>query len=183
MFSFLNSSDIDIFLEICHYKTFKSKETIFQAGSTTRKVMFVLSGFIRGYVINSEGIEKNIVLRGDGKFSSVPEWLFTNMPTKYTFDALLDTELLMFNIQDFEALAKKNPALFDLYCLALKENLSIIGYRLESMILLSPEERYKDLLEKNPQLFQSAFNKHIANFLGITPVSFSRMLKRLKDNP
>ena len=95
----------------------------------------------------------------------------------------IDSELLIFNIQDLESSAKKNPALFDLYVLALKENLSIIGYRLESMILLSPEERYKELLEKYPQLFQTAFNKHIANFLGITPVSFSRMLKRLKDNP
>ena len=121
------------------------------------------------------------ILRGEGKFSSVPEWLFSDMPTKYNFEALLDSELLICKIQDFEALAKKNPALFDLYTLALKENLSIIVYRLESMILLSPEQRYKDLLDKNPQLFQTAFNKHIANFLGITPISLSRIIKRIKD--
>ena len=181
MFPFLSDSDIETFLEICQYKTFKGKETIFQAGTTTRKVCFVLSGFIRGYVINSEGVEKNLILRGEGKFSSVPEWLFSDMPTKYNFEALLDSELLICKIQDFEALAKKNPALFDLYTLALKENLSIIVYRLESMILLSPEQRYKDLLDKNPQLFQTAFNKHIANFLGITPISLSRIIKRIKD--
>jgi CRP-like cAMP-binding protein len=181
MFSFLNDEDIDVFLSICEYRKLKNKEKLFQKGSTARKAIFILSGFIRGYVLDNEGTEKNLTLRGEGKFASTPEWLFTDAPTKYTLEALLDSEVLVINFSDFENLAKNNPAIFDLYVFALKENLAIIGYRLESMILLSPEERYKDLLDKYPQLFQKAFNKHIANFLGITPVSFSRMLKRIKD--
>ena len=42
----------------------------------------------------------------------------------------------------------------------------------------SPEERYDALLQQSPQFFQTAFNKHIANYLGITPVSLSRIIRR-----
>jgi CRP-like cAMP-binding protein len=113
----------------------------------------------------------------------LPEWLFENKPTKYTFEAILECELLIFNMVDLENLAKKNPAIFDLYIWSIKEMMAMMIYRIETMIHLSPEERYMDLLEKYPLLFQTVFNKHIANFLGITPVSLSRIIKRMKDNP
>jgi CRP-like cAMP-binding protein len=181
MFPFLTTSDIDDFLYICHYKTFKNKETIFQAGTSSRKAALVLSGVTRGYFINKNGVEKNIMLRVEGDFISLPEWFLGNSPTKYSFEAILTCELLVFNLADIEALAKKNPAIFDLYIRALKETIIKVLGRIESLIDLTPEERYKELLDKHPQLFQSAFNKHIANFLGITPVSLSRIIKRMKE--
>ena len=46
------------------------------------------------------------------------------------------------------------------------------------MIDKSPEERYEELLQQSPQFFQTAFNKHIANYLGITAVSLSRIIRR-----
>lgn len=180
-FPFLEKEDIDAFLNICQVKSLKNKEIIFPAGSASRKVMFILSGFVRGFVINSEGEEKNIMLRAPYTFTSAPEWLFANNPTKYTFESILTTEILIFTLSDIEQLAKKNEGLFNFYINALKDNITILMYRVDSLINLSPEERYKDLLEKYPHLIQSAFNKHIANFLGITPVSLSRLIKRMKQ--
>ena len=177
----MKGTDIDEFLAICQYKSYKNKEIIFQAGSTTRKAAFILSGVTRGYFINKEGIEKNLILRVERKFMGVPEWLLDNSPTKYTYEAIMECELLVFNLTDLEELAKKNPILFDFYSWGLKDNLITMLYRLETMIDMSPEERYIDLLDKYPLFFQTAFNKHIANFLGITPVSLSRIIKRMKD--
>lgn len=182
-FPLLNKEDIHLFLSICEYKQFKNKEILFHVGSTARKAAFILKGTVRGYLINKEGEEKNLILRVQGTFMGVPEWLFGNSPAKYTYEAILDCELLLFNLVDFEDLAKKNDAVFNLYAYALKEQIIVMMYRIETMITLSPEERYKDLLSKYPHFFQSVFNKHIANFLGITPVSLSRIIKRLKDNP
>lgn len=183
MFPFLRTSDVEEFLYICQFKSFKNKETIFKAGSSSRKAALVLSGVTRGYFINKNGVEKNIMLRVEGNFISLPEWFFDNSPTKYSFEAILKCELLVFNLADIEDLAKKNPAIFDLYIRALKETIIKVLGRIESLIDLTPEERYKELLDKHPQLFQSAFNKHIANFLGITPVSLSRIIKRMKEKP
>ncbi len=150
-------------------------------GSTSQKAAFILSGVVRGYFINELDIDKNIILRIAGTFVSPVEWLSGNFPTKYTFEAILECELLLFNITDFRELAKTNSAIFDLYSWSLIDSINMMLYRIESMVNLSAEQRYKDLLEKHPVFFQKTFNKHIANFLGITPVSLSRIIKRMKE--
>lgn len=150
-------------------------------GSTSQKAAFILSGVVRGYFINELDIEKNIILRIAGTFVSPVEWLSGNFPTRYTFESILECELLLFNITDYRELAKANSAIFDLYSWSLIDSINMMLYRIESMVNLSAEQRYKDLLEKHPVFFQKAFNKHIANFLGITPVSLSRIIKRMKE--
>lgn len=42
-----------------------------------------------------------------------------------------------------------------------------------------PEERFNNLLRTQPELFQRVPQKHIANFLGISPESLSRIRKRV----
>lgn len=181
-FPYLKREDIDKFLSICQYTRFKNKEIIFNRGSQAQKAAFILSGVVRGYFINALDIEKNIMLRVEETFVCPVEWLSGNFPTKYTIEAILECELLMFNISDFRELAKNNAAIFDLYSWSLIDSINIMFYRIESMVDLSAEQRYKDLLERYPVFFQKAFNKHIANFLGITPVSLSRITKGLKGH-
>jgi CRP-like cAMP-binding protein len=52
--------------------------------------------------------------------------------------------------------------------------------RMVSLLLQSPEERYVDLLNSNKNKIIERIPQHyIANYLGITPVSMSRIRKRL----
>lgn len=52
--------------------------------------------------------------------------------------------------------------------------------RMAGLLLLSPEERYLDLLEgEQKSLLQRVSQHYIANYLGITPVSLSRIRNRV----
>ncbi len=42
-----------------------------------------------------------------------------------------------------------------------------------------PEERFQNLIKNQPDLFQRIPQKHIANFLGISPESLSRIRNRI----
>ena len=42
-----------------------------------------------------------------------------------------------------------------------------------------PEERFQNLIKKQPNLFQRVPQKYIANFLGISPESLSRIRNRI----
>ena len=42
-----------------------------------------------------------------------------------------------------------------------------------------PEERFQNLIKKQPDLFQRVSQKYIANFLGISPESLSRIRSRI----
>jgi len=58
--------------------------------------------------------------------------------------------------------------------IALKE-------RTLSIINLTAEQRYEDLMRTRPEIFQNAPLKQIASFLGITDTSLSRIRKEFKQ--
>ncbi len=88
---------------------------------------------------------------------------------------------MTFKFQDFEALANKNPIILKLYLNILKEAIIRLTYRVDSLITKSNEKRYLDLVELDPVFLRSAYSKHVANYLGMTAVSLSRIMKRIKD--
>ncbi len=49
------------------------------------------------------------------------------------------------------------------------------------MISMTAKDRYIDLIKKNPTFLEKAYAKYIADFLGITPVSLSRIIKEIKE--
>lgn len=58
------------------------------------------------------------------------------------------------------------------------ENLVIQQMEREIDILTSsPKERYERVLKRSPQLFQHIPNRHIANYLRMTPETLSRLKK------
>ncbi len=177
-FPFLTESDIQQLLTIAEYRCYQNKEKIIRSGENARRTFFTLKGMVRGYFINKKGEEKNIFLRPERTLTGAPESLFQNKPTKYTFEAILETHLLIYDLNDFIKLAAQNPHINTLYIKGLEENIQTLIGRVEMMIDKSPEERYEELLKRSPQFFQTAFNKHIANYLGITAVSLSRIIRR-----
>lgn len=181
-FEYLDTTDIQNLMNITRYKKLNNKEVIIQSGKYIPEIFLILKGMVRGYYINDRGEEKNIFLRPELTFTGAPDCLFHQRPTKYTFEAILETHILILDFNQFEEIAFNTPNLAKLYTRSLQENLQTLLFRVESLIDKVPEERYLELLERSPQFFQKAFNKHIANYLGITPVSLSRIIKRQKSS-
>ena len=179
-FPFLHENDINELLEISNFRRFKNKEIIIKSNELNRKIFFIVNGMVRGYFLNDKDEEKNIFLRPQHTITGAPECLFHSQPTKYTFESILESDLLVFEMDDFLQLADRNPIFHKVYIMGLQENVQTLISRVESLIDLSPAQRYENLLQRSPQFFQTAFNKHIANYLGITPVSLSRIIKRRK---
>lgn len=178
----LAQEDIDSFLNITTYVHKENKEVIINSGNKFKKVFLILKGTVRGYLINEKGMEKNTLIRSDGIFVADVKRLFNNEIQKSTFEAIGEIHVLLFNYNDFETLAKNSPGIMQLYLRILKEAVIRLTYRVESLITMTSEERYLDLLKLNPKFLGKAYDKHVANYLGITPVSLSRIIKRLKEN-
>lgn len=178
IFPSLEKEDVDAFLSICRMRKMANKEPIVKVGQKTNLAFFILKGAIRGYHVNQEGVEKIIFLRPTHTFMGPPNALFKDAATKYTFEAIGETELLLFEFAKLEKLAFANQKILKIYLDSYKEIVQTMIYRIESMINKMPEDRYLDLMEKNPKFFQNFYLKDIANYLGITPVSLSRIIKR-----
>jgi CRP-like cAMP-binding protein len=58
------------------------------------------------------------------------------------------------------------------------QKLLLHAKRLLSFIKNKPMERYKELMSQQPEIFQRVPQRYIASYLGITPVSLSRIRNR-----
>tara|TARA_B100000795_G_scaffold231915_1_gene189957 strand:- start:9117 stop:9719 length:603 start_codon:yes stop_codon:yes gene_type:complete len=176
-----SDEDIHSFLGICSFKTLKNKTVIIEPNKKSSLAFFILKGVIRGYLTNKKGVEKSIFLRPAFTIIGAPNALFDHKISKYTFEVIGDTKLLVFEFSDFENLALKSSNILNFLLSSYKEMIQTLVYRVESMIDKMPEQRYEDLLDKSPQFFQTVYHKDIASYLGITPVSLSRIIKRRTD--
>lgn len=180
-FPFLALSDTETLLKIATLKTYKNKQTILKVGQIPNIIGFLSTGMIRGFHIDEEGDEKTVFLRPTHTFFSTPETIQGMQPSKYTYEAIGETEVLEFPFSAFEQLTFTNLAIARLFAEGLKETVLTLVFRVEILAGMTPEARYEALLKQHPQFFQKAYNKYIANYLGITPNSLSRIIKRKKE--
>lgn len=171
--------DLQLLADICTLKQYRDKEVILKSGNLKKKAFLILEGVARGFVVDSLGEEKTIVLRGKGIFVGDVQGLFTDQPQKLEIIAAGQTEVLMFSFLEFEQLAQKNDNIQNIYLNSLKEAILRLTYRVESMATMNSEERYLDLLQLNPEFLEKSYDRYVAHYLGITPVSLSRIKKRI----
>ena len=175
----LPDKDLRLLASICELKTYRDKEVILKSGNFKKLVFLILEGVARGFLISTDGEEKTVLLRGKGIFVGDANGIFLDLPQRLEIVAVGQTEVLMFSFQDFQQLAADNDQILKIYLNSLKEAILRLTYRVESMITMTSEERYLDLLKMNPAFLEKSYDKYVAHFLGITPVSLSRIKKRL----
>jgi len=177
----LNEKDIEDFLSITTYKNVNKNEIIQKSGIKTKKVFLILKGTVRGYIIDEKGVEITILIRSDGIFVADTGTLFTDELQRMAFKSIDESHILLFNYNDFESLANENPRIMQLQLNALKDAVIRLFYRVESLTTMTHEERYKDIVALNPEFIKTTNAKYLANYLGITPQSLSRIMKRIKN--
>lgn len=160
----------------------KKNEVYLNQGVYSTKIFYVKRGLVRGYYTDEDGEEKTVYFRWQKEFGADPACFFEKAPAAYTWSALEETEILEINHQIIEELSKRNIGLLKARIKMQEKLMKLLSKRLETFIIYSPEERFLNLLKNHPDLCERIPDKYLASFLGITPVSLSRIKKRLQLN-
>jgi CRP-like cAMP-binding protein len=134
---------------------------------------------IRAYQPKGDGEEITLMLRWEQQIVASVDGILYQRPSRFVYQALEDTTLMEVDYLKVQSVIDNNPRLSSARNILLMQILSQAMDRLESFILLSPEERYRKLIQEKPGIFNRVPNKYISTFLGITPVSLSRIRKRI----
>lgn len=176
---YLKKKDIEIFLNLSDYEVYKNKQVILKGGRNDKFLFLILQGCSRAYIINEKGQELNCHLRAQGYFFGDAR-VFENKIQILHAEALGETHILKFNIEKLEAIGFKNSNIMAFYINILKEIISALSHRTYTFVSMTPKERYLDLIKQNPMYLKTTFDKHIATFLGIKPLTLHRIKKSLK---
>jgi CRP-like cAMP-binding protein len=150
-------------------------------GQKEQDLGIVLEGNIRHYYTR-DGEEKTTYFYFEHHLVSSYISAITATPSQLTIEALTDSRLLAFSYTHLKSLYDHSPK-WERFGRLVAEYLAIgLEERMAGLLTMSPEERYLQLLEGNKQKIIERIPQHyIANYLGITPVSLSRIRKRLLD--
>ena len=182
IFPFLNelsSSDVFDFLKQVQVAQLKPGEIFLEQGSQKNNLYFITKGLIRSYYINEKGEEITNRLRYENQIIASYEILFFNQASRFNFQALEPTELLVIHFNELRTIIEQNSKLDSGRRYFMMNILSESLAAIDDFILLNPEKRYIKFVLEHPNLLSRVPLKYIANVLGITPVSLSRIRKRI----
>jgi CRP-like cAMP-binding protein len=166
-------------LQFATSKIIAASEIYIPEGKIFKKIFYIKKGLLRIFFVTASGEEKTFFFRWEGQIAAIPECIFDNQPTRQTWQALEDCELMEIDFDIVEKLSENNISLIKIR-LGFAEKMFLEALkRVESFVLDKPEERYQKLIIKNPEIIKRVADKHIASFIGVTPVSLSRIRKRL----
>lgn len=143
-------------------------------GHTCKTIYFLKKGVARIYyfkedidITESFAFENNIVVR----FES----LFAGQPSKKGIQTIEDSEFIAINAGQLSKLYDNFPEIDRLFRKIAEAQLVENINRVESIQFNTAEERYKSLIKEAPDVLKRVPLKYVASFLGITPVSLSRI--------
>ncbi|WP_407426817.1 Crp/Fnr family transcriptional regulator [Arcticibacter sp.] len=168
-------------LSLTREKSLKEGDVYIQEGSLTRRLAYIQKGLIRTVYLKENGDETTMLLRWEDQFFSSYDSIFFNRPSRFTYQALEDTVVLEANYDDFMDFLNTHPRFAKAKDFFLISMLAEAMERVESFVLMTPEERYLNLIKDKGDIVQRCQDKHLATWLGITPVSLSRIRKRIAE--
>ncbi|MCP4121817.1 MAG: Crp/Fnr family transcriptional regulator [Bacteroidetes bacterium] len=182
MFPSLKEEDISDVLKISRPETYQKGELLIRAGETKKEIWFVLKGLVRAYYVKENGQEMTPFFWSENEITAPWEAIYMNQPSQLNFEAVEPTLIVAGDFVAFRTLVNTNPRIQKAYMEMMEQILSATLMQSQSFRNEKPEDRYIHLQQENPQLVPRLPQKLLASFLGITPISFSRMKKRMTDN-
>lgn len=155
----------------------KKGELLTRNGEVCKQVSFINKGLLRMFYI-VEGREISTGFVAEHNYLAQYDSFLTRQPSTGNIDALEDCELINLSYDNMQALYNEKPV-FQIFGRKIAEMLFImISTQTNSLLTLSPEERYKHVMENQAFIIQRVPQYMIASYIGITPEHLSRLRKK-----
>ncbi|MBR4995134.1 MAG: Crp/Fnr family transcriptional regulator [Alistipes sp.] len=155
-----------------------AKTVLLEAGAVSIHMYLIRSGCARlWYNNNGEDITLQFFMPGQvvASFDSI----LHNIPSEFTLETILPTEVDVFEKRDIEAAFKQNAESSMQLAMQAFELASKYKNLFLSRIKDTPQQRYESLLREHPDIVAQIPQHYIATYLGVTPVSLSRIRARI----
>jgi CRP-like cAMP-binding protein len=155
-----------------------AKTSLLREGEIARRMYFVKSGCLRLW-FNNDGKDVTFQFFMENQAVSSIESFLRGEPSLLSLESLEPTKLVAIGRRDWDRLHEMYPHLRDLFLRMLLTRMENYGRLFLSRIKDSPRQRFEALLREQPEIARRVPQHYIASYLGITPVSLSRIRRRI----
>ncbi|GAA4278995.1 Crp/Fnr family transcriptional regulator [Aquimarina mytili] len=161
-------------------KTLKKGTYLLKPGEYIRDFYFMKQGCVSYYTIEN-GTTQVMEFFTEGYFFTDLYPYIQEIQSESYLEALEDSTVYSISKKDVEKVFDHSHQLERFGRLSMQRTFVINFQRINQLRNLSNQERYLQLLEKRPSLFQRVPQYLIASYLGLTPVGLSKIRKRLSE--
>ncbi|SFM79619.1 cAMP-binding domain of CRP or a regulatory subunit of cAMP-dependent protein kinases [Chitinophaga sp. YR627] len=173
--SALTDKEIELIRAVTIPKRLRKKQYLLQEGDISHYNAFVVKGCLRLYHVGDNGFEHILRFAIETWWMSDYESYNCGSQSKNNIDALEDSELLLIDKKDFDALVE-TVANFRI----LKDKLEAKSYNASQARILSnisdtAEKRYENFIKTYPDIYNRVPLHMVASYLGLTRETLSRI--------
>ena len=158
---------------------FAKKAMLLEAPQPCKYLFFIVKGCVRHFHTKDDGNEKTCDISLENQWTTAFMSFNSGCPSNLSLQALEETIVYRIGKEDLISLYAKHHN-FETFGRLMAEQ--ILQRATDTAMYLAadkPEERFEHLLHSRPELFLRVPQKYIANLLGISPESLSRLQKRM----
>jgi CRP-like cAMP-binding protein len=184
MFDFINEKAPHLKEKLEGYRkmlvplTCPAKTVLLREGEISRRAYFIDKGCLRTW-FNHDGKEITFQFFFEGQGVSSFESFWTQQPSLYYIETIEPCVLQYIQKKDYETIIANVPEIKDVVLQTTFQRMTDYQKLFLSRIRDNPQKRYAALLHDHPQIVQRVPQHYIASYLGITPVSLSRLRSKI----
>ena len=177
-FAALSGPETEILEHAFFFRQVPKKHKLAEEGKIAKELYFIIKGLVRLYY-TKDGEEITGYIFKENLFASSYDSFLRQAPSMQTLETLEDCDLLVISYTRLQQLYDELPKMHIVARKVAEQRFINAQMMLSSFILDSPEERYRKFAAQHGDLLLRVPHHIIASYLGITPVSLSRIRKRL----
>lgn len=160
--------------------TYPKGSHILEAGKTERNIYFIAKGIVRAYV-EAKGKEITFWIGTEGATVVSLKSYISNEQGYETVECMEDATLYVLKRNVLEALFQEDIHIANWGRKFAEAEFLRAEEKFIPLLFTAASERYQTLLKNNPELLQRIPLECLATYLGITPVSLSRIRADIKN--
>ncbi|MCO4291499.1 Crp/Fnr family transcriptional regulator [Solitalea sp. MAHUQ-68] len=177
-YSPLSDEAKEAIIKEAEYKEYPPKTVLLSEGQVEKQLYFLNKGLVRGCFNMVDRAITLWICYEPGPFGN-PESFFNETPSDIYIETVEPSQILTISYQRWHELLDQFPEIERASRMISQSNVQRLYQRIMILHYGTPEEKYKYLLENEPQIIQRTPLKFIATYLNITPETLSRIRAKI----
>lgn len=165
------------FKDILTFHSVPARTLLLEEGQVADTLYYIRKGCLRLFFWN-DGKDCTFQFFFEGDFVASFDSMYRCQPSLFSLESIEPAELVSVGKDDFYRLVGQSPWLRRKYEEKLIDRFHSYQQLFLSRIRNTPQQRYEELLRTSPEIIRRVPQHYIASWLGITPVSLSRIRAR-----
>lgn len=156
-------------------KRVRKNQYLIHEGDEVKYEYFVISGIYKVFYLDNQGKEYIVQFAQENWWMSEYQAFFKQLDSEAFIECIEEGEVLLLSLHSREKLASEMHKMEHFFRVKLTNGYVALQKRIKLLLSSNPQQRYEEFAKQYPSLLQKIPKKLIAEYLGVSRETLSRL--------